>query len=644
MTKGRQVAATTKTATGDASKAHHTILSLEVTGGFLKGAKFEFADGLNCIIGGRGTGKTTVLEFVRYVLALMPEEKATPARAARGIKALVQSNLGSGRIRLGVRTKHGMDYLAERPWNDSAQVFNEQGEPTAISFDRDLIFKADVYSQNEIEEIATNPSFQLALLDKFIEEEIRRIDGDIRKLQRDLGMNASELLRLDREMRDLRDSASEVTVLEEKMKGLQQTAGPDANLVNTAHAQKALREKERKTLEALRGDLRKVRAEVDSLFAGLVRRLESRIDADVAAGPNKDVFDIVAQQIKELTSLLDRGATKIGQQTDATDGVAAEQERALAERHAKQDAEYRVLVAKSQEETGRATERTQLQQRYAEVTTARKELDLRQKERRDREKQRQELTAKLSGLLDERFNRRKKVADQLSDSLRPTIRVTITQAGNRDGYRALLTEALKGQSMKYTAVVDRIVQSASPEEFAVLVQRNDAARLAERTGLDEERSKKVVEALRDTDLLYRLETAELEDLPRIELLDGRDYKDSAGLSTGQRCTTILPILLLESERPLLIDQPEDNLDNAFIYETVVKSLKGAKGRRQLIFVTHNPNIPVLGDAERVFVLTSDGKQGKLSKVGTVDELKQEIELLLEGGSEAFLLRKQRYGH
>ena len=61
-------------------------------------------------------------------------------------------------------------------------------------------------------------------------------------------------------------------------------------------------------------------------------------------------------------------------------------------------------------------------------------------------------------------------------------------------------------------------------------------------------------------------------------------------------------------------------------------------------MTHNPNIPVLGDAERVFVLTSDGKQGKVSRAGTVDELKQEIELLLEGGREAFLLRKERYGH
>ena len=625
------------------SKAHHTILSLEVTGGFFKGAKLEFADGLNCVIGGRGTGKTTILELIRYVLSLMPDEKVAPGRA-KAIKGLVQSNLGTGRIRLGVRTKHGMGYLAERPWNDSPQVLNEQGEATAISFDRDLIFKADIYSQNEIEEIATNFSFQLALLDKFIEEDVRRIDAEIRKLHRDLDQNASELLRLDREMRDLRDSASEVPVLEEKLKGLQQATGSDAKIVNAAHAQRTLREKERKTIEALREDFRKVRTDVDSLFSGLVRRLESRIDADVAAGPNKDVFTAIARQIQDLTALLERTSSDIGRQTDGADALVVEQERTLAGRHAKQDAEYRELVALSQEETGRATERTQLQQRYAEVTTARKELELRQKERRDREAQRRELSAKLSGLRDERYLLRKKVTEQDLAPLQPTIRVTITQAGNREAYRTLLSEALKGQSMKYTAVVDRIVQSATPEELSVLVQRGDAARLAERTGVDEDRSRKVIDALRESELLYRVETVELEDLPKIELLDGRDYKDSAGLSTGQRCTTILPILLLESERPLLIDQPEDNLDNRFIYETVVKSLTGAKGRRQLIFVTHNPNIPVLGDAERVFVLTSDGKHGKLSRVGTVDELKQDIELLLEGGREAFLLRKERYGH
>ena len=57
----------------DARQPHHRILSVEVAGGFLDGTRLEFSDGVNCIIGGRGTGKTTVLEFIRYILGMMPD-------------------------------------------------------------------------------------------------------------------------------------------------------------------------------------------------------------------------------------------------------------------------------------------------------------------------------------------------------------------------------------------------------------------------------------------------------------------------------------------------------------------------------------------------------------------------------------------
>jgi energy-coupling factor transporter ATP-binding protein EcfA2 len=168
--------------------------------------------------------------------------------------------------------------------------------------------------------------------------------------------------------------------------------------------------------------------------------------------------------------------------------------------------------------------------------------------------------------------------------------------------------------------------------------------LAQRTGFDEERARKVVDALKSSGTYYTIETADLDDRPCIELLDGGTFKESTQLSTGQRCTTILPILLTQSERPLLIDQPEDNLDNAFVYDTIVTALRAVKGSRQVIFVTHNPNIPVLGEAERVFVFSSDGQHAILKQVGTVDECKDQIERILEGGREAFLQRKARYGH
>ena len=102
--------------------------------------------------------------------------------------------------------------------------------------------------------------------------------------------------------------------------------------------------------------------------------------------------------------------------------------------------------------------------------------------------------------------------------------------------------------------------------------------------------------------------------------------------------------MLDSANPLLIDQPEANLDNRFMVTTIVNSIRKVKSRRQLIFVTHNPNIPVLGQADRVFVLASDGRHGRIARVGTVEDCREDIVTLLEGGREAFMERKERYGY
>src|SRR5207249_9006076 len=119
--------------------------------------------------------------------------------------------------------------------------------------------------------------------------------------------------------------------------------------------------------------------------------------------------------------------------------------------------------------------------------------------------------------------------------------------------------------------------------------------------------------------------------------------DAAELTRGQKCTSLLPLLLARTRNPLVIDQPEDNLDNHFIYETVVESIQRLKKKRQMIFITHNANIPVLAEADLVIVMNSDGKIGFVEKSGTVDECREQIIDLLEGGREAFELRSKRYG-
>jgi hypothetical protein len=83
-------------------RPHHAVLGLRITGGFLAGIELDFADGLNCLIGGRGTGKTTALEFLRFGLRLMPDPKISPQRY-RAIEGLVKANLAGGRDALPSR-------------------------------------------------------------------------------------------------------------------------------------------------------------------------------------------------------------------------------------------------------------------------------------------------------------------------------------------------------------------------------------------------------------------------------------------------------------------------------------------------------------------------------------------------------------
>ena len=142
----------------------------------------------------------------------------------------------------------------------------------------------------------------------------------------------------------------------------------------------------------------------------------------------------------------------------------------------------------------------------------------------------------------------------------------------------------------------------------------------------------------------RLNTATVDEAPFWRSLD-----DS--FQTGQRATAVLLILLLESEAPLIIDQPEDDLDNRFITEGVVPRMRQEKRRRQFVFSTHNANIPVLGDAELILGLTPSGAgargraEVKTEHAGSIDDqtVRSLVEEVLEGGKQAFETRRLKYG-
>lgn len=152
------------------------------------------------------------------------------------------------------------------------------------------------------------------------------------------------------------------------------------------------------------------------------------------------------------------------------------------------------------------------------------------------------------------------------------------------------------------------------------------------------------------DSVLQLDEVVLDDLPEIRLNDrpseaGTTARPLSELSPGQRCSAILPILLLTGDGPLIIDQPEDNLDNRLIRQVIVNILASMKLARQVIVATHNPNLPVLGDAEQCVILQATGRDDSI--VMATGDLRSPLVAkyitdIMEGGREAFQYRQSIY--
>lgn len=625
------------------SSKHHRIRSLEVTGGFLQGIKMDFSDGLNCVIGGRGTGKTTVLEALRFALDRMPNETEDRKRLET-LEKLLQANLGTGSIKLELQTADGVSYSVSRAFGETPLVTNADRKPVDIRIGHDMHFGVDIYSQNQIEDIANNDYFQLQLIDKFIQKPLDDLERQIRDVTRQMETNGQKILDCKKVIADQTEATRELPDIAEKIRGFETAeGGTQSEEMRKGHEAKSLREREAKLFESLRLSYQQSASDLSGVALNVKRRFVDALGQDFSASPNREVIDQVKADaqaaIEKMQSSID-GAVNIIRGAEA---ALTPSQSLLAEQHALQEQGYRALLDKDEKERAKGLERTRLEQRHADLKAKEKVLSDTKAALEALYKERDSSRAQLSDLRDQRYHLRVGVADRLNERLKPMIRIQVNQFGNRDDYRNALNQAMKGSGLRYASIVDRAAERIPPVEFASAIQREDQATLMRELDIDADRATRLIIQLKDKPEIFAIEASELRDRPVLELKDGEDYKDSASLSTGQKCTTILPILLVESERPLLIDQPEDNLDNAFVFETVVQSITGASQSRQLIFVTHNPNIPVLGDAARVFALRSTGRAATVANAGTVDDVADEIVTILEGGRAAFEARRERYG-
>jgi predicted ATPase len=151
--------------------------------------------------------------------------------------------------------------------------------------------------------------------------------------------------------------------------------------------------------------------------------------------------------------------------------------------------------------------------------------------------------------------------------------------------------------------------------------------------------------------IHKLETCLLDDIFEIRLKKEGDSLFTPidrGLSGGEQALALISVAMLPKDRPLIVDQPEDELGPALITGDLVEQIRRVKPRRQMIFVTHIPNIPVLADSEQIIyveqkIISDDEKHTKVRNCGSLDNLGIIKRLLeLDGGKAAFDKRQKRY--
>jgi type III restriction enzyme len=250
------------------------------------------------------------------------------------------------------------------------------------------------------------------------------------------------------------------------------------------------------------------------------------------------------------------------------------------------------------------------------------------------------------------------------------IKAEVTKSINLQPFKLQLKSIFEGTRIReerIDSVVDIIKQSSDPvkeytailEEFRQLaelkVSEDKTLKIPETpilTSCDysEEHKTKLCSKLTTDDWL-RLSASELEFNPEFYYTTNNQLGDVIPFreaSAGQQATALLTVLLNQPGIPLLIDQPEDDIDNRAI-DQIIKNIWEAKKKRQLVFTSHNANLVVNGDAELVICCdykdSSSQTRGIIKEEGAIDKktVRNEITSVMEGGEKAFKLRKDKYG-
>jgi ABC-type lipoprotein export system ATPase subunit len=617
---------------------HVELVAMTWEGGFLDGVIVHFNENLNVLVGGRGTGKSTIIESIRYVLGA----QALGKESQRAHESMISYLLGSGaKVTLVVRLHHPneREYLLERTYPNPPVVRDETGNILGVA-PSDVLPLIDIYGQHEIAELARDNTKLTHLLHRFLPPR-HETEQERNALSRDLKNSRQQLLKIDQQLEDIEQRLTHLPRLQETLRQYK-AAGIEEKLTQQTRLQREGRlfSTVNEQLQPIDGLLSELRSSIpldrDYISAGALKDYPNASLLNRLNGPLEKVDQAVGQAVAIIASALQQARQEVG--------TVENEWKPLNETA---QASFQLQLRELQKERIDGNEVLRLQRQIDELHPLERQKQSLQAERIELDQRRRNLLGNWETLLLNEHRALEKAAKKVNRQLAERVRVKVVYQQERGALRAVLDKALAPAGGQRKPIIDAIEasQGLSLRTLAAAC-RGNISELQQTYSLTPSQAQKLAGI--GSDACFQLEELELSSITQVELnvasRGNQDWHDLSALSVGQRATAVLLLLLLEALTPLVVDQPEDDLDNRFIADDIVPIIKREKLRRQFVFATHNANIPVLGDAELILGLEANQGQAAIYARGSLDtpEVHTLVEEVLEGGREAFETRRAKY--
>jgi predicted ATPase/predicted nucleic acid-binding Zn-ribbon protein len=603
--------------------SHSNVNAIRFEGGLLDGKRVAFSPHLNCLIGIQGSGKSSILESLRYALDIPFGDKIQDEEYKE--KLLPHVLKSGGKIIVEATDRRGEAYEISRIWKSSPDVYVNGKHRPGVSIKETIISKPLYFGQKDLS--AAGKGFGHDLVEKLMGDSLKPVRLKIEDAAEDLETTVTNFV-------SVRADAEEKQTLEEELKDVEFQLGQFDK-----HGVKEKLEKQLTYSEDL--TYCEVIEEIAVEWHGVIDDAADQADEDFkeieahSSDYNAEFFTRYEQQFDELKGTVATAKALAGTiKAKSTDLETLRKELVSVKDGLKEEfAETERDLVQALEDQGVSSIQPDA---YIELTKRKQELeveigDLAKRTGKEKTKRDAVLTAvtKLNNCWHEEFKLIAAALKTINESQR-SLKVESEFKGDRTAFKSRMEMCFRGNSIRKDTY-DFV--SKDYLDFGEVFKDLDKA---------------ASHAKSKSEIFKQLAMDHLFDLLGYQVPNSYTVtyhgKSLSSHSLGQRASAMMLFLLSqEGNDLLLIDQPEDDLDSQTVYEEVVKLVRKLKPDQQFIFATHNANFPVLGDAETITTCSAIDDEIVVNG-GNIDDKACQAQIIniMEGGPDAFERRKAIY--